>query len=342
MFGFCSALPRRALPLSLTCALLAACSTPAGDSNSRATVETARPAPVRSRPVGSSQVDRARALESAGNLDAALLMFERAIEFNPELTVAYLGAGDIYRKKGDFEGAERQYGKAADIEPRNFDAQYLHGLSLQLLNRLAEAIRAYLRALAIQPNNMEANLNIATAYLQLSEPRQALVYGVRAVRIDGANGAARANLGAIYAALGQHEAAVAEYQQAAELMELTPELLLNLADSLSRTGRHDEAIATLDQVIRIQPNAIAYERLGAAAFRMRDYETAQESFELALDLDQSHYPAINGLAVCRLNAYLWSGETDTLSRDEAVRLLRRSLQIDPNQPRIIELLRRYS
>ncbi len=300
------------------------------------------PVGVPRRPAGFSQVERARKLERAGDLDGALKMFERAIEFNPELTIAYLGAGDIYRKRGDYVSAEQQYARAAEIEPRNFDAQYLHGLTLQLLDRLAEAIRAYLRALAIRPNNLEANLNIATAYLQIGEPRQALVYGLRAVRIDGANGPARANLGAIYAALGQHEAAVAEYQQAAELMELTPELLLNLADSLSRTGRHEEAMSTLDQVIRIKPNAIAYERLGAAAFRMRDYETAQESFELALDLDPNHYPALNGLAVCRLNAYLWSGETDTMSKDEAVRLLRRSLQIEPNQPRIIELLRRYN
>lgn len=293
------------------------------------------------RRVGTSQVERGRALERAGDIDGALNMFERAIEFNPELTVAYLGAGDIYRKRGDFRAAERHYSQATVIEPRNFDAQYFHGLSLQLLNRFAEAVRAYLRALAIRPNDLNPNLNIATAYLQLEEPRQALVYGVRAVRIDGDSGPARANLGAIYAALARYEAAVAEYQQAAELMELNPELLLNLADSLSRTGRHDEAINTLEQVIRTNPGAIAYERLGAAAFRMRDYETAQESFELAIDFDQRHYPALNGLAVCRLNAYVWSGEIDSASLDEAIRLLRRSLQLKPNQPRIVELLRRY-
>jgi len=316
--------------------LLVACTTPGPET----TDATGRKVPRRA--TGQSQVDRGHALESSGNLDGALEMFERAIEFNPELTVAYLGAGDIYRKRGDFQNAESKYAQAANIEPRNFDAQYLHGLTLQLLDRLAEAVRAYLRALSIRPNNLNANLNIATAYLQLGEPRQALVYGIRAVRIDGENGPARANLGAIYAAIGQHESAVAEYQQAAELMELTPELLLNLADSLSRTGRHEEAINTLGQVIRITPNAIAYERLGSAAFRMRDYETAQESFELALELNANHYPAINGLAVCRLNAYVWSGQTDNQSKDEAVRLLRRSLQIEANQPQIIELLRRYN
>ncbi len=326
----------RALGLIAAGGAMHACAAP--DPYAATRSETVTP----TRRVGTSQVERARSLERAGDLTGALDMFERAIEFNPELTVAYLGAGDIYRKRGDFSAAERHYSEAAQIEPRNFDAQYLHGLSLQLLNRLAEAVRAYLRALAVRPNDVNANLNIATAYLQMEEPRQALVYGVRAVRIDGNSGPARANLGAIYAALGRYEAAVAEFQQAAELMELTPELLLNLADALSRTGRHDEAINTLQQVIRTKPGAIAYERLGAAAFRQRDYEGAQEAFELALEFNRSHYPALNGLAVCRLNAYVWSEQTDQASKDEAVRLLRRSLQIEPNQPRIVELLRRYS
>lgn len=290
---------------------------------------------------GTRAVIQGRRHETAGDLDAALAAFERAIAVNPELTVAYLGAGDIYRKRGDLPSAERRYAKAAEVDPANFDAQYLHGLTLHMLDRLAEAVRAYLRALAIRPHDLDANLNAATAYLELGEPRQALVYGVRAVRLNSSHGPARANLGAIYAALGDHQAAVTEYQQAAELMDLTPQLLLNMADSLSRIGRHEEAINTLERVIRLEPSAMAYERLGAASFRMRDYARAQESFELALEFDPNHYPALNGLAVARLNSYLWSNRTDTRARDEAIRLMRRSLQIQQDQPRILELLRRY-
>ncbi|MFG0325739.1 MAG: tetratricopeptide repeat protein [Phycisphaerales bacterium JB037] len=290
---------------------------------------------------GQAEVLRAESLQRRGDREAALAIFERAIQRNPELTVAYLGAGDIYRELGDYSSAEQRYAKAAELEPRNFDAQYFHGLSLQLLDRFAEAVRAYLRALSIRPGDFDANLNLATAYLQLGEPRQAQVYALRAVRLNGQSGAARANLGAVYAALDEHEAAVAEFQQAAELMELNPQLLLNLADSLSRVGRHAESINTLDQVLRIEPSPEAYERLGAARFRMRAYEDAAAAFGQALDLDANHYPAINGLAVCRLNDYLWSDRTDREAYDEAVELLRRSLRIRPNQPKIIELLRRY-
>jgi len=288
-----------------------------------------------------SSLDRAEALARAGSLDAALELFERAIERNPELSPAYVGAGDVYRQRGDYSQAERRYAKAVELEPQSFDAQFKHATSLQWLERFTEAVRAYLRALTIRPRDFDANLNLASTYLQMGEPEQSLVYARRAVQIDPDSGPARANLGSVYAALDRHGAAVAEYQQAAELMDLTPELLLNLADSLSRSGRHAEAIGTLTQAIRLEPTPEAFERLGAARFRMRSYDEALAAFDRSIKLDANHYPAINGLAVCYLNKYLWSQRQDKESRDEAVRLLRRSLRINPDQARIVELLRRY-
>lgn len=286
-------------------------------------------------------VSKGEELAQLGAYDAALAEFERAIAINPQMTVAYLGAGDIYAERGEFEAAEQQYGVAARIEPQSFDAQFKHGLALQFLNRLTDAVRAYLRALTLRPEDPEANLNLATAYLQLGEPGQGRPFAEKAVRLDGQSGPARANLGSTYAALGMHEAAVIEYQQAAELMELSPELLLNLADSLGQVGRHAEMAATLDQLIRLDPSAIAYERLGSALFRLRRYDEALAAFRRGTELDGGHYPAWNGVGVCLLNRYLWSDRTDAAARTQAVDALRRSLRIEPGQARIVELVRRY-
>ncbi len=280
-------------------------------------------------------------LRAQGVTDEALREFERAIEINPTLTIAYVGAAELYAQKGDYDTAEQRYRKATELEPANFDAQYGHGLVLQILDRVAEAIRAYLRALAIRPDDFDANLNLATAYMQVNEPAQARPYAERAVRLNPESGPARVNLGAVYAALGMHDAAVLEYQQAAELMDLGPELLLNLADSLGKTGRYAEMAATLDQLVRIAPSAPAYERLGSALFRLKEYDKALAAFQKATEIDPNHYPAWNGVGVCLLNQYLWSGKQDTRARRGAIEALRRSLQIKTNQPKIIELVRRY-
>lgn len=286
-------------------------------------------------------VAEAQQLAAGGREDEALAILSRAIERNPTLTVAHMALADIYSGRGEYTEAERAYATAAQIEPANFDAQYKHGLTLHLLNRVAEAIRAYLRALAIRPDDFEANLNLATAYLQLDGPQQALAYAQRASQLNPSSGAAHANLGAVYSALNRHADAVREYEAAAELMELSPALLLNLAESLGKTGRYAQMVNTLDALLRLEPSAAAYERLGYALFKQRQYERAAENFRKAVAVDQSHYPALNGLGVCLLNQYLASGRSDEAARSEAMQYFRRSLRINDRQARIVELVSRY-
>lgn len=293
------------------------------------------PAPLEQR------VTRAEGLLKEGKLDAARVEFERVIAINPTIATAYLGAGEIYKRKGDYKSAEERFARAAELAPENFDAQYNHGLTLQLLGRLADSVRAYLRALTIKPDDFDANLNLATAYLQLAEPSQALAYAQRAVSLNGGSAPARTNLGAIYAALDRHTDAITEYQQAAELTKLTAPLLLNMSDSLGKVGRYEEMVNTLREVVREQPSAAAYERLGSGQFRLRRYAEAEDSFRKSAQLQPDYHPALNGVAVCLLNKYMWSGQNNEAARIEAVDLLRRSLMLEKRQPRVAELLGRY-
>ena len=290
---------------------------------------------------GVERVETAERLREAGRVDDALTYFALAIEDNPTLTTAYIGMGQIYQQRGNHYEAERRFRVAAQQEPRNFDAQYGHGLALQMLNRLSDAIRAYLRALSIAPDDFDANMNLATAYLQMNEPRQALPYARKAVELDGSVGNARVNLGAVYAALEWHNEAVRQYQSAAELMELTPPLLLNLATSLGKSERYIEMANTLEQLVRIEPSAAAWERLGFARFRLRRYESALDAFRESVAVDADHYPALNGIGVCLLNKYVLSQRQDTEARREAVEAFRRSLRVNRRQPKIVDLLSRY-
>jgi tetratricopeptide (TPR) repeat protein len=347
--------PARPLPARLARLLLAGAILPGalvapqsaceslGGAGSETAASPARRTPRRAeaRVEAQNAVANAARLRSEGVTQDALAEFERAIEINPELTIAYVGAAEIYTEQGLYGDAEQRYRRATEIEPANFDAQYGHGLVLQLLNRITESVRAYLRALSLRPDDFDANLNVATAYMQLDEPRQARTYAERAVRLNPEDGNARINLGAVYGALEMHDAAVVEYQQAAELIELGPELLLNLADSLGKTGRYPEMASTLAQLVRIEPSAVAHERLGSALFKLKNYDDALAAFREATGIEPTHYPAWNGVGVCLLNRYLWSERTDTAARAAALDALRKSLQIKPNQPRIIELVRRY-
>lgn len=290
---------------------------------------------------GQVNVEKAQTLQSQGLIEEALREFEKAIEINPKLTVAYMGAGDIHRQRGDYGAAEHNYATAAQLEPRNFAAQYLHALCLQMLDRIPESVRAYLRALAIKGDDFNANMNIGIAYLQLTEPSEALGYLQKAVQLDPKSAPARTNLGAAYSALNRHAEAVVEYQQAAELTELSGPVLLNLANSLGRCGRYEEMVNTVEQLTKTEPTANAYERLGAGLFHLRRYDESLAAYRKALEIDPNHYPSLNGVGVCLMNEWHWSDQKNEAARTEALNAWRKSVQIERNQPKILELIGRF-
>lgn len=287
-------------------------------------------------------VDQGIAQVRLGDPKTALEEFERAIELNPLLTRAYVGAGDQYMELNDATMAEVRYTEAADLDPNNPRIHFKRGQALQVLGRISDAIRAYLTSLELDPTDAMANMNVSVAYMQAEEPRLARPFAERAVFINPNNAAARINLGSIYAALGEHRRAVDEYQQAAELVDpISPELLVNLAESLRALNEDAQVVNVLDQLLRTNESALAWERRGAALFRLGDYEGAMTSFDRALQIDPGHYPALNGLGVYRLNQFIWSENTDTTALRDAMDYFRRSLQIEHRQPRIRELLSRF-
>ncbi|MGP1308653.1 MAG: tetratricopeptide repeat protein [Phycisphaerales bacterium] len=320
------------LPVAGGCELFRPASAPAEQASSAPAVQ------IRSQ----ERLDKAAGYSESGDTAAALAELARAIQDNPRLTQAYLSMGEIHRQTGNYEAMESAYAQATRVEPNNFDAVYGHGLALQLLNRVTEAIREYIRALQIKPNDRDANLNLATAYLQLGEAQQALPYARRAVEVDVEHGPGRVNLGAVYAALNRHREAVLEFEAAANRMDLTPELLLNMADSLGKIGRYREMANTLDRLVAERPTAAAWERLGYARFKLAEYGPAINAFRASTALDPRYFPALNGEGVTLLNQWLLGNRADDQLRRDGMAALRRSVQIKPDQPRIVELLSRYN
>lgn len=280
----------------------------------------------------------------AGELEVALGLFRDVLAENPTIVPAYLGIGDIYMVQRDFAQAEPVFARAARLEPRNFDAQFGHGRSLQMLGQFLRAVQAYHRALSIDPNHPDANHNIASSYMQMNEMRSALIFAEKAIELDPRNGAARVNLGAIYEEVGEKEAAIEQYLMALELLPIndTPPVMLNLINVLASELRYQEAANTAENLARITPSANAYERLGWARFRLRDYEGSMEAYEAAIELDPNHWPSLNGVGVNALNTWLQSGRTDAEARRTARDAFRRSLRINRNQQKLITLMSNYN
>ncbi len=293
------------------------------------------------RPTDHDQLREARLFQQRGQLDQALIAFEEVLRDNPQLTQAHMGMGDIYRVKGNYDKAAEKYKTARDLKPQNYGANYKLGLMYHLLNRLGEAIQTYLAALAIQPNSFEANLNLATAYLQTEQPQLGLPYAETAAKLKPTSQPAHVNLGSIYASMGQHHLAIESYRTAAEMGNLEPEIMLNMSDSLIRVGRYRRAANTLDLLSKAKPSGMVYERLGYVHFKLGDFPASLAHYREALSYDPKDTQSLNGVGVILMTQYLHGRRADRSLRDEAIASWRRSVQLNSNQQRIIDLIARY-
>ena len=278
---------------------------------------------------------------SEGDYTQALAIFHEILEENPTSSDAYLGIGDVYLEQADYARAEPALARAAKLSPRSYDAQFRHGLALQMLDRFLEAVQAYHRALTIDPESTEANRNLASAYLRLQEPRNALPFAKRAVAIDPADGTAWVSLGAAWEGMEDWTQAADAYVAASERMEPTPELMRNLLRMLAKLKRYREVISTAETIQRFGPDAEALERSGWASFRLGEYDVSLKSYRGAVTADQDMWQAWNGIGVNRLNAYLLSNREDMDAFQEAGNAFRQSLRANTDQPKVIDLMLKY-
>lgn len=313
-------------------------------SGCQETSRTASPsAKARSTAGSRENVAAAEGYMRQGMLDAALIAFEKALEENPRATQAHIGIGDIYEVKGDYQAAAQKYATAKAIEPGNFKAVYKLGLMYHFLQRLRDAINEYLAALAIDPNSFEANLNLATAYLQINEPALGLPYAQRAARLNPQSQPARANLGSIYMGLGQHEQAIDELRAAAELGDLNPQIAMTLADAFIKSGKPMRALNTLQVLARSSGDTYpaVYERLGYTYFKLNDFALSLEYYDKALAITPDEPSALNGKGVNLMTLYIRGDRKDLTLRDRAIASWQRSVQVKPDQKKIIDLIARY-
>ncbi|MCX5700473.1 MAG: tetratricopeptide repeat protein [Candidatus Omnitrophica bacterium] len=72
----------------------------------------------------SAYYQRAGIYHEQGELDLALIDYNKVIELKPDFsTLVYCGRGDVYTLKGDFDKAIADYSKAIEMQP-DFDYSY--------------------------------------------------------------------------------------------------------------------------------------------------------------------------------------------------------------------------
>lgn len=216
-------------------------------------------------PAASHYLDLQQGVEmlEAGNYDAALDHFQRALDKDPEFSRAHVNLGMVLAERGKVDDAIRHYERALAINPRLPMAYVNLGFALTLKGRHDDAIARYREALRIDPHHALAHNNLGYALLQQKRLKPALEHLRRAVELAPKDRRARHNL----------------------------------ALCLTQTGDLAEAVRHLDTIVQQAPDDIAaHAQLSRLHLALGSRAASVKHLRRVVELDAKDHAAAKSLA----------------------------------------------
>jgi len=166
----------------------------------------------------------------------------------------------------DFTGAELEFLRALELNPRNTIALTHYAYLLQCLRRFDEAIAVREREVEIDPLNPSIQWGLANAYLTARQDERGIQQCFRVLRMNPNYSEAHIGLARIYTLRGEYDKAIAQAQQAVQIGNQGARGLAFLGYALGMAGRKAEANEILQQLKhqqkRVPPFLIAIVDLG--------------------------------------------------------------------------------
>lgn len=103
----------------------------------------------------------------------ALSTFDKALRLAPASAPVHFNKGLALERMGEIARARRQYGRAADLDPRHATAMGRSAYLAALQGNMREAAELGLHALVVDPANIYAALGLSLAEIDAGEPRKA-------------------------------------------------------------------------------------------------------------------------------------------------------------------------
>ncbi len=216
---------------------------------------------------------------------------ERAVQLNNDLADAHLARGVATMLAGNNAEAEKEFRKAADLDPKSSKPYRWLGFLFNSTGKSKEGEDALARALALNPADWRS----------------------------------RMNLGVLYYKTARYAEAAAAWEQ---VSKLTPDnfiVLNNLAGVYHMLERNDDAASALQRSLEIKPDADTYSNLGTLRFFQGRYADAVPAFEKAVNMSANDYLVWGNLG----DAYRWApGQTAKANPaySNAIRLAREALK----------------
>ncbi|MEQ8465640.1 tetratricopeptide repeat protein [Coleofasciculus sp. E1-EBD-02] len=228
----------------------------------------------------------------AGNYEAALASFDRALEIQPDSPQAWCYKGNCLWYLGRYEEALDCYGQALRIDPNDSTACAWNGkgLVLNALGRYEEGLVYLEQAIAKQPDNYNAWNNYGIVLHGLGRCKEALASYEKAIEINPNDSDPWHGKGNVLKELGDSEKALLCYEKALGIKPDAYIIWHNKGNLLKDCGCYEAALACYEKALIIKPEySISWDAKGRVLKVLRRYKEAQSSYKQALQLQPQNY-----------------------------------------------------
>jgi tetratricopeptide (TPR) repeat protein len=208
---------------------------------------------------------KAMALDWMGRPDEAVIAALQAIEIDPNHAPAHAYLAEAYTDLGRWTQAREQAELAVSLDPYDVDARRDYAYVLEFMGDYEGAVQQYQQALALHPNLLHLLYGLARNYRGAGQTDLAVQTFQEIIERTPDDPQPYTELGRTYFELREDAAAQEYLEQAVDLVRA-----------------HNQAALEADPNAEPEIYVPAWTRLGMVYFTRRNYESAIEIFEEAI------------------------------------------------------------
>ena len=210
------------------------------------------------------------ALSPRESLTKARAAAEKALEIDASVGEIYAALAHIKWKERDWGGAESDYKRSIELNPKNPIAHFYYAVCLAGLGRKQQAIKEITQAQELDPLSLPVNASVVYVLYLCRQYDEAIKAGKRTLELDTRFSLTHQRLGLAYVQKKMYHEAIAEFQQAVNTSHRAPQPLVALGHAYAVSGSRVEAekvlteLEDLSRVGYVSPYGIAAIYVGLA------------------------------------------------------------------------------
>ena len=177
----------------------------------------------------------------------------KALDIDINLAEAHTTMGWALLFDWDFAGAEQEFRKAIQLDPKYAVGHYLFAMLLRRVGRNEEALAEFNRALELEPFAIRMNTNKVGILISLRRYEEAIEHARRTKEMDPNFPFVRGAMANAYFWAGRYDEWVAEMQENMKSNEFSPEQIAAVGDAYKSDGVEGVLRVRLEQqLLRVE------------------------------------------------------------------------------------------